>query len=67
MSLPRTERMQAAAQLRRVLDAVDTGDLSADGPVAAAVVRRLEGVLLSLDAIDARRSVLPVPAAPPEP
>jgi len=53
MSLPRAERMQAAAQLRRVLDMVDTGDLSADGPIAVATVRRLEGVLLALGAIDA--------------
>jgi hypothetical protein len=66
MSLPRAERMQAAAQLRRVLDMVRTGDLSADGPVAVAVVRRLEGVLLALEAIDANRTV-PSSAAQPEP
>jgi hypothetical protein len=55
MSLTRADRQQAAAQIRRLLDMVDTGDLSADGPVAAGVVRRLEGVVLALDAIDANR------------
>ena len=57
VSLPKADRAEAAAQLRRVLDAVETGDLAADGPVASALVRRLEGALLALDAVDSTRSV----------
>ena len=52
MSLTRAERQQAADLLHRVLGAVYDGDLSADGPAAVALVRRLEGALLALDALD---------------
>ena len=64
MSLTRADRQLAAAQIRRVLDMVDTGDLSADGPIAVATVRRLEGVLLALDGLDADRRVPSTPAHP---
>ncbi len=40
--------------LSRVLDAVERGDLSADGPAATAVARRLEGALLALRAMAGR-------------
>ena len=42
------ERAQA---LLAVLRSVDEGDLSADGPAAVVVVRRLEGALLALAAM----------------
>lgn len=48
----RRQRQESAALLRRVLDAVDNGDLAADGPAAVAVVRRLEGALLAVEAMD---------------
>lgn len=43
---------EAAALLRRVLALVDSGDLSADGPAAVGLVRRLEGVVLTLEALE---------------
>lgn len=46
------ERQEAAALLRRVLDAVDSGALAADGPAAVAVVRRMEGALLAVEAME---------------
>lgn len=52
MALSRSDRRQAAELVRRVLNAVDGGVLGADGPVAAAAVRRLEGAVMALDAID---------------
>jgi hypothetical protein len=53
--MTRREREEAGALFRRVLDAVDNGDLAADGPAAVALVRRLEGALLALDALDSGR------------
>lgn len=41
---------EAQALLGRVLDAVHTGYLAADGPAATAVAHRLEGALLALRA-----------------
>jgi hypothetical protein len=52
VALTRAEREQAADLLRGVLAAVDRGDLAADGPAGAGVVRRLEGALLALEAVD---------------
>ena len=52
VALTRAERRVAVAQIRRVLDLVDDGDLAADGPVAVALVRRLEGAMLALMAMD---------------
>jgi hypothetical protein len=46
------ERCEAADLLRRVLDALERGDLASDGPAAVAVVRRIEGALLALSALD---------------
>lgn len=45
----RRERREATALLSRVLQAVDSGDLAADGPAAVAIVRRLEGALLAVE------------------
>jgi hypothetical protein len=50
-----SDRTEAAALLRRVLDAVDRGALAADGPAAVAVVRRCEGAVIALEVIDRRR------------
>ena len=46
------DQERAADLLRRLLEAVDAGDLSADGPAAVAVVRRLEGVLLAVETLN---------------
>ena len=55
--MSKADRGEAAAQLRRVLDAVESGELSADGPVGSALVRRLEGAVLALDAVDSKGSL----------
>jgi hypothetical protein len=44
------DRAEAAELLRRVLALADAGDLSADGSAGAAMVRRLEGALISVNA-----------------
>jgi hypothetical protein len=49
------EQEAAATLLRRLLDALHRGDLGADGPAAVAVARRLEGALLTLEAMIATR------------
>lgn len=43
------EVREAAAVLRRLLDAVDRGDVTAEGPVGAGVVRQLRGAIVALD------------------
>lgn len=48
----RRDRRDAADLLRGVLDAVERGELRADSPAAVATVRRLEGALLALEALD---------------
>lgn len=54
-----SHRTEAAALLRRVLDAVDRGELAADGPAAVAVVRRCEGAAIALEVMDRRRPRTP--------
>lgn len=54
--MKRADARAAADLLRRVLNAVATGALSADGRAGANVVRRLEGALLALGALGRRRS-----------
>jgi hypothetical protein len=54
------ERQEAADLLRRVLGAVDRGDLAADGPAAGAVVRRLEGAILALEVQDQEPGASPM-------
>ena len=49
--MTREDQEQAADLLRRLLDSIDHGDLSADGPAAVALVRRLEGALLAVEAL----------------
>jgi hypothetical protein len=51
MALSRRQQREAADVLRRLLAAVEQGELTIDGPAATALVRRLEGALLALEAI----------------
>lgn len=43
---------EAAAVLRRLLDAVEAGELDADGPLGARVVRQLHGAVAALHAVE---------------
>ena len=52
MALTKAERQKAADLIQKVLDMVDDRDLAADGPAGVALVRRLEGAMLALKAID---------------
>ncbi len=45
------EVREAAAVLRRLLDAVERGDIRADGSLGAGIVRRLEGAIAALGAL----------------
>ena len=48
----RVEHLEQAAQLlRRLLDAVERGQLVADGPVGVNLVRRMDGAALALEAV----------------
>jgi hypothetical protein len=44
------DQREAAEMLHRLLDAVDRGELSADTPEERRNVRRLEGMLVALEA-----------------
>ena len=52
VAVDRVDRVEAARLLREVLSAVVDGRLAADDPVAVALVRRMEGALLALQALD---------------
>lgn len=52
MSLTRAEQREAVDLIERLLDLVEVGNLAADGPAGAALVRRLEGAMLALRALD---------------
>jgi hypothetical protein len=52
VALTRAERQAAADLIQTLLDMVDDGDLAADGPAGVALVRRLEGAMLALRAMD---------------
>jgi hypothetical protein len=52
VALTRAERQRAADLIQTLLDLVDDGDLAADGPSGVALVRRLEGAMLALRAMD---------------
>ncbi len=45
----KTVRQEAGALLRRLLAAVEAGDLAADDPPSVALVRRLEGAAVALE------------------
>jgi hypothetical protein len=52
VALTRVERQKAADLIQGLLDMVDDGHMAADGPKGVALVRRLEGALIALRAID---------------
>jgi hypothetical protein len=52
VALTKAERQKAADLIQCLLDMVDDGDLAADGPAGVALVRRLEGAMLALRAMD---------------
>jgi len=51
---------EAAEILRRVLEAVDRGELDADDPISRGMVRRMEGALAAWDKGDPLQSQVPV-------
>jgi hypothetical protein len=52
VALTKAERKKAADLIQKVLDMVDDSDLAADGPAGVALVRRLEGAMIALRAMD---------------
>jgi len=56
VSLTRAEQREAVDLIERLLDLVEEGNLVADGPAGAALVRRLEGALLALRTLDGPNS-----------
>jgi len=54
----KSDQPAASEMLRRLLDAVDRGELTADTPPERRNVRRLEGMLAALEGMDgpARRT-----------
>ena len=49
----RAEAREAAAILRRLLDAVERGELTADGPLGSRVLRQLHGAAVALEEVAA--------------
>ena len=47
----RTDYAETAAMLRRLLDAVDRGELTASTPQALALMRRMEGAAATLEVL----------------
>lgn len=52
MALTQAERQKADDLIQRLLEMVDDGHLAADGPAGVALVRRLEGAMIALRAMD---------------
>jgi hypothetical protein len=52
VGLTKAERQRADDLIQQLLDMVAEGDLAADGPAGVALVRRLEGALIALRAMD---------------
>jgi hypothetical protein len=52
VGLTKAERQRADDLIQELLDLVDDGHIAADGPAGVALVRRLEGAMLALRAID---------------
>ena len=52
MGLIKAERQRADDLIQELLDLVDDGHIAADGPAGVALVRRLEGAMLALRAMD---------------
>ena len=47
----RADAREAAQIVQRLLDAVEAGELDADGPLGANLIRQLRGALTALEAI----------------
>ena len=58
MGLTRVERREALDLIQGLLDLVDDGHLAADGPSGVMLVRRLEGAMLALRAMDSMMTAL---------
>jgi hypothetical protein len=52
VGLTKAERRRADDLIQELLDLVDDGHIAADGPAGVALVRRLEGAMLALRAMD---------------
>jgi hypothetical protein len=52
VALTKAERQRADDLIQRLLDLVDDGELAADGPAGVALVRRMEGTMIALRAMD---------------
>jgi hypothetical protein len=52
MTAERNVEVEAAAMIRRILDAVERGELAPGGVEGTAMVRRLEGAVVALEAKD---------------
>ena len=55
---------EAAAVLRRLLDAVEAGELDADGPLGTRVLRQLYGAMTALEAVAPPVALKPSPGVP---
>lgn len=55
---------EAAVVLRRLLDAVDVGELEAHGPLAGRVVRQLHGAVVALDVLGRQPALAPAQPSP---
>jgi hypothetical protein len=52
VALTQAERRKAVDLIQKLLGMVDDGHLAVDGPAGVALVRRLEGAMLALRAMD---------------
>jgi len=52
VGLTKAERQRADDLIQELLDLVDDGHIAADGPTGVALVRRLEGAMIALRAMD---------------
>jgi hypothetical protein len=52
VGLTKAERQKADHLIQGLLDMVYDGDLAVDGPAGVALVRRLEGAMIALTAMD---------------
>jgi hypothetical protein len=58
VALTKAERSRVIDLIQRLLDLVDDGDLAADGRAGVALVRRLEGAMIALTAMDSTMTPL---------
>ena len=54
MRVRKSDEREAAEMLRRLLEAVDRGELTADTPAERRNLRRLEGMLAALEGVGRR-------------